>query len=243
MRSRSTTTRRLAAPVTALAALMSLLAASPASAATTRLGGVDMQRACNQQYPGRGTQAVVTDGGSAYSWQCRSASFAGGIDVNAACANQYGWGAYAGLGNRANPYTWFCQGWTVTARMQGAVNWAYAELRSPDPAWSDHLRRPWAGWCEVFVEQANGFRFRFGSAVEHFNRQNAEGRIHRDANPPAGAVVFYGGGGGYGHVGVAVGNGQVISTQGVAGQRLPVRLHGVTAMSNPYYGWAYPYGA
>jgi hypothetical protein len=226
-----------------VAIILSLLAASPASAATTRLGGVDMQRACNLQYPGRGTQAVVTDWSNAYSWQCRSASFAGGIDVNAECAVQYGTGAYAGLDDRTNPYTWFCQGWTVTARMQAAANWAYAELHSPDPTWSDYLRRPWSGWCEVFVEQANGFRFRFGSAIEHYNRQNAESRIHRDTNPPVGAVVFYGGGNGYGHVGVSIGSGQVISTQGYLGQRLAVRQHGVTALSNPYYGWAYPYWA
>jgi hypothetical protein len=45
-------------------------------------------------------------------------------------------------------------------------------------------------------------------------------------------------------VGVALGNGQVISTQGFSGQRLPVKQHPVVGyLSNPYLGWAVPYGA
>jgi hypothetical protein len=219
------------------------LVASPASAATVRLGGVDMQRACDTQYPGRGLRAVVTNWASAYSWQCVSAGFSGGIDVNAECVTQYGQGAYAGLDNPGNPYTWYCQGWSVTANMRAAATWAIAEKNSPDPTWSDHYGHPWSGWCEQFVEQANGFRFRFPSAIAHYTSQRDQHRIHTDTNPPVGAVVFYGGGGGYGHVGVSIGAGQVISTQGYLGQRLPVWQHGVTALSNPYYGWAYPYGA
>jgi uncharacterized protein YraI len=132
----------------------------------------------------------------------------------------------------------------VTPNMRTAANWAVAELHSPDPTWSDHFRHPWSGWCEQFVENANGFRFRFPSAIAHYQQQRAQGRIHTDANPPAGAVVFYGGGNGFGHVGVALGNGQVISTQGFFGQRLPVKQHPVVGyLSNPYLGWAIPYGA
>lgn len=240
MKVQRTTRRWIIIPMIIAAALTGLMVATPANAAVS-LGGVDMQAACNRQYPGRGTQAVVANPASAYSWQCRSATFVGGIDVTAACAAQYGQGAYAGLRDASNPYTWFCQGWAVTPRMQAAANWAYAELRSPDPTWSDHLRKPWSGWCEVFVEQANGFRFRFDSAIDHYNNQTAQGRVHRDTNAPTGAVVFYGGGT-YGHVGVSVGNGQAISTQGNYGQRLAVRQHSITAM--PYYlGWAYPHGA
>lgn len=219
-----------------------LIMAQPAAAAT-RLGGVDMQRACDTQYPGRGLRAVVTDGSNAYSWRCVGGSFSGGINVNAECVTQYGQGAYAGLDNASNPYSWYCQGWASTANMIAAANWAIAEKNSPDPTWSDHFRHPWSGYCEQFVEQANGFRFWFTSAIADYTWHRDRGRIHVDANPPVGALVFYGGGGGFGHVGVSIGGGQAISTQGSVGQRLPVWQHAVTGLANPYYGWAYPIGA
>src|SRR5260370_14360787 len=46
------------------------------------LGGVDMQRACNTQYPGRGLQATATNVNSAYSWQCAGAGVSLGINVS-----------------------------------------------------------------------------------------------------------------------------------------------------------------
>jgi len=216
--------------------------ATQASAATT-LGGVDMQRACDTQYPGRGSRATVTNWSSAYSWRCVAPSFSGGIDVSRECVTQYGQGAYAGLRDAANPYSWYCQGWASTANMLSAANWAVAEKNSPDPTWSDYYWHAWSGWCEQFVEQAEGFRFRFASAIDHYNWQRNNGRIHTDTDPPRGAVVFYGGGGGYGHVGISLGGRQGISTQGYYGQRLPVWQHYVTGLTNPYYGWAYPIGA
>lgn len=74
------------------------------------LGGVDMQNACNRQYPGQGRQAVVQDRNNAYSWVCRSAfGHRGGIDVNKQCAAQYGRGAYAGLRNQRDAFSWYCQ--------------------------------------------------------------------------------------------------------------------------------------
>jgi hypothetical protein len=85
------------------------VAASPASAAT-RLGGVDMQRACTTQNPGMGLAAVVTDQHNAYSWRCTSPwGYSVGIDTNRECVTQYGSGAYAGLDSTANPYSWYCQ--------------------------------------------------------------------------------------------------------------------------------------
>ncbi len=126
-------------------------------------------------------------------------------------------------------------------RESRAAAWAVREKNSPDPTWSDEFGRPWSGYCEGFVEVAYGTRGRFGSAIAHYNAQNAQGRIHRDTGAPAGALVFYGGGGGYGHVGISLGGGQVISTQGYNGQRLRVWQHGITSLSNPYYGWAYAF--
>lgn len=53
------------------------------------------------------------------------------------------------------------------------------------------------------------------------------GRIHTDANPPVGALVFYGGGNGYSHVAVSIGGGQAIGTLGDIGAHLPVSQYPV----------------
>ncbi|MFL5910615.1 MAG: SH3 domain-containing protein [Gaiellaceae bacterium] len=132
----------------------------------------------------------------------------------------------------------------VSAQMRNAVNWAIAEKNSPDPTWSDHYGHAWSGWCEQFVEQAEGFAFRFPSAIDDYNWQKANGRIETDAYPPAGALVYYGGGGGFGHVAVSIGGGQAIGTLGYVGQRLPVSQYAVVGqLSNPYLGWARPIGS
>lgn len=84
---------------------------APAASAAVRLGGVDMQRACNTQYPPAfGLKAVVISPYNAYSWRC-AAPFdtTRQIDVKSACINQYGQGAYQGLGDWRNPYSWYCQ--------------------------------------------------------------------------------------------------------------------------------------
>jgi hypothetical protein len=89
-----------------------LMFANTASA-STYLGGVDMQRACSVQWATYGpTTAIVLDQHNAYSWKCRSNYthyILGGVSVNQECALQYGWGAYAGLYNASNPYSWYCQ--------------------------------------------------------------------------------------------------------------------------------------
>jgi hypothetical protein len=132
----------------------------------------------------------------------------------------------------------------VSPQMQRAANWAIAEAHSPDPTWSDHFGHAWSGYCEQFAEQAEGFTFRFPSAIADYQWQQSNGRIHTDANPPVGALVYYGGGGGYGHVAVSIGNGQEIGTYGYVGQRLPVRQYPVLGyLSNPYLGWANPIGS
>lgn len=118
-----------------------------------------------------------------------------------------------------------------------AVAWAIHEKNSPAPAWSDQLGTWWSGRCEIFVELAYGTRARAASAMAHYQYQLRRGRIHTDTQPPAGAFVFYGGSSD-GHVGLAVGNGQVVSTQGYSGERKPIWQHRVTGLSNPYLGWA-----
>ena len=86
------------------------LAGSAPASASVYLGAVDMQRACNVQYPSWGLRAVVQNQYNAYSWKCvASWGYTAGIDVNRECVTQYGSGAYAGLWNKYNAYTWFCQ--------------------------------------------------------------------------------------------------------------------------------------
>lgn len=76
------------------------------------LGGVDMQRACNTQYPGQGLQAVATNANSAYSWQCTKPGVSRGVDVTAECQTQYGNGAVSGVSNPASAWSWYCH-WPV----------------------------------------------------------------------------------------------------------------------------------
>lgn len=147
--------------------------------------------------------------------------------------------------NNYAPGTGDCN--TVTApsspQMQRAANWAIAEANSPDPTWSDYFGHAWSGYCEQFAEQAEGFTFRYPSATADFQWQQANGRIHTDANPPAGALVYYSGGS-FGHVAVSIGSGQEIGTLGYVGQRLAVRQYPVLGfLSNPYLGWAKPIGS
>jgi hypothetical protein len=85
--------------------------ATPAYAAAY-LGRVDMQRACATQYPASwGLSAQVNHPYKANSWRCWAPwdHWSYGIDVHRACANQYGEGAYAGLGNINDPYSWYCR--------------------------------------------------------------------------------------------------------------------------------------
>ncbi|CAM2833618.1 hypothetical protein [Skermania piniformis] len=92
---------------TALSGSMLALSAPPATA--KELGGVDMQAACNNQYKGWGTTAVVLDPKSAYSWRCKpKVGIAQPINVNQQCTVQYGSPAFSKARDPKNPYTWYC---------------------------------------------------------------------------------------------------------------------------------------
>lgn len=121
-------------------------------------------------------------------------------------------------------------------RAQKAVDWAVSQIGSVNSA---ELHHAWSGWCEAFVEIAYGTRHHYTSGLADFRAQKAAGRIHTDANPPAGALVFYGGGRD-GHVALSMGNGMVVTTWGYVGQHYAIREMKVLGFSNPYYGWAYP---
>ena len=108
--------------ITTIAALSVALGAGFATApaafasiapAPAPLGGVDMQRACDTQYPPASRlRAEVLNQHDAFSWRCAAPQNRGpvyGINVNRECVVQYGRGAFAGLRNIHNPYSWFCR--------------------------------------------------------------------------------------------------------------------------------------
>jgi len=101
--------------VTAAAILLGLggaTAIAAPAAASNRLGGVDMQAACNNQYPGQGRIAKVLTY-NVYGWKCVTGVVPvapGDISVWQQCQVQYGAGrgVYAGYTNYYNPYSWSC---------------------------------------------------------------------------------------------------------------------------------------
>lgn len=151
--------------------------ASPPPSSIGSLGGVDMQRGCDTQYPGRGLRAVATSTNSAYSWQCTGPGASLGIDVTAECRTQYGYGAVSAASNPGSAWSWHCH-WNITPQMQNAASWAISEKNSPNPAWSDHFGHYWSGRCEQFAEQAEGFQFSYPSALADYQAELNAGRIH-----------------------------------------------------------------
>lgn len=124
----------------------------------------------------------------------------------------------------------------LSAAERRAIDWVLQEMATT-PAWSESLKQWWSGLCESFVEMAYGTRYKAATAMAHYRYRLQTGGLHTTGNPPAGAFVFYGGSS-TGHVGIALGNGYVISTQGYSGQRLPIWKHRLTGLTNPYLGWA-----
>ena len=80
----------------------------PTFASAAYLGGIDMNRACRDQY-GNWVAYVSLAGGGCNAWKCAPASGEAtprGIDTPRACVNQYGTGAYAQC--NGGEYDWGC---------------------------------------------------------------------------------------------------------------------------------------
>ena len=91
--------------------------------------------------------------------------------------------------------------------------------------------------CERFAENAYGTQGRFATALDGYRWQKANGRIHKDRNAPAGALVYFSNPNhdyGYGHVAVSNGRGGMITSPLVPGQKVHER-----SLMNGYLGWAY----
>ncbi len=158
--------------------------ASPSPSSTGSLGGVDMQRGCDTQYPGRGLRAVATCTNSACSWQRTGSGVSLGIDVTAECRTQYGYGAVSTASNPGSAWSWHCHS-NITPQMQNAANWAISEKNSPNPSWSDHFGHYWSGRCEQFAEQAEGFQFSYPSALADYHAELNADRIHTAHSRPS----------------------------------------------------------
>lgn len=105
----------------------------------------------------------------------------------------------------------------------------------PVGEWSgDCYRFAFVAWMHRGVRPLNGF----GTARRTADRYVRLGRL-RQGTPPAGAIVFYHWGS-YGHAGISLGDGQVISTRGTDGQRLAVRQHGLHVAGLGHRGWVDP---
>ncbi len=73
------------------------------------LGGVDVAGWCRKHSLAGGDPAPA-DPNSAYSWHCNSASdlMSTGVNMDGACVDQYGDGAYARTFKDNDPYSWRC---------------------------------------------------------------------------------------------------------------------------------------
>jgi|GEM_PF-5279207 hypothetical protein len=73
------------------------------------LGAVDLQGACDAQYPAERRVAVALES-SAYSWVCESPSGGrGDIEVSAECLRLHGLDARAVATDPGDPYSWVCE--------------------------------------------------------------------------------------------------------------------------------------
>jgi hypothetical protein len=103
----------LAATALAGCTTLGLAAAAPASASTVR--GLNLNEACQQQYPNAFLEwevyAALSWPGTAYSWQCYDGGpqdDMGGINMTKACQRQYSASSYAYLAYPYGPYAWRC---------------------------------------------------------------------------------------------------------------------------------------
>lgn len=74
------------------------------------LGSVDLQAACDAQYPGQDRVALTLDQTSAYTWVCESPTGErGGIEVSDECTRLHGVDARAVATDPGDPYSWICE--------------------------------------------------------------------------------------------------------------------------------------
>lgn len=74
------------------------------------LGPVDLQAACDAQYPGENRTALTRESTSAYTWVCESPTGAsGGIEVLDECVRLFGRDVVAVATDPGDPDSWICE--------------------------------------------------------------------------------------------------------------------------------------
>lgn len=138
-----------------------------------------------------------------------------------------------------------------THRGISASRWAAMRVGATSPTQAEAAgtgAREWSGWCYLFAQQAHaqshGTRpyAGLGTARATFDAYSRNGRVSTNMNPdaiPIGSIVFWRSVTSAGHAAVYVGQGHVISTQGIEGQRRPVARLPLTHWGTPS-GWVAP---
>jgi hypothetical protein len=110
-----------------------------------------------------------------------------------------------------------------------------------DAQWEPGPYGEWAGDCvrfSWFAWAASGISPQRGSNATQMGDAYA-GRL-QGGTPPVGAMVFYYGAHGLGHVAISLGNGYTVGTTGFDGNHTPIFVKPVVRPGLPYRGWAYP---
>jgi hypothetical protein len=209
----------------------------------TGTGGIGLKVRTNPTDPNAGVVAVLADG-TYFTAECavRGRSIGGNTVWHRISAPAGGWiSDYYTTTPGFNQYITGerdCNAPAPSSREDRALAWARSVIGQAythgDLGDSNH---PWNGWCDNFVAHAYGRpRSGYTTALAHFNSLNSRGLIHRDTNPPAGALVFYGAAtvnGRAGHVMLSEGNGSYISSAPT------VRRVTFTWPGAPYIGWSW----
>jgi hypothetical protein len=234
----------------ALAVATLLTAAAPAQAgitgyAVTGTGGAGLAVRTNPTDPGAPAVAVLADG-TYFTAECavRGRNVNGNTVWHRISAPANGW--ISDYYTTTPGFNQYIPGEPdcgsspppTGTREQRAMNWARSVLgqthTNGDLGDSNH---PWNGWCDNFVGHAYGRSASgYATAIAHFNSLNGRGMIHTDANPPAGALVFYNAAsinGWAGHVMLSEGNGNFITTAATV-RRVSINWPGA-----PYLGWSW----
>ncbi len=113
MRSTKSSGGRLRRAVAAAVGMIGLvgigIATSPTASAAVIIGGIDVARQCRIQ-EWRPLEARLLNAHDAFSWRCYS-PYTGnyyGVNMDAACVNQYGGGAFSVVLNPSDAYSWRC---------------------------------------------------------------------------------------------------------------------------------------
>lgn len=119
----------------------------------------------------------------------------------------------------------------TNAQIEQAIKWAY-EAQS---GWHANPRvssGTWKNWCLAFVSDAYKSSGVYLSRSYSTAQQAANVMVtNTDRNPPRGALVFYRWNG-YGHVGISLGNGQIIHADYNG-----IKVTGLDLAGRTYIGW------